>query len=323
MRQLLSLSAALALGSFALASCGDETTQPNTAADEPAVIPQLAGASNTWITRAAPLVSRFLLFTATVPNAAGQSVVYAIGGKPNENYSLRRVDAYNVATNTWRRKADMPTALRDQTGSSMNGKIYVAGGISTPNLPTAFLYVYDPVTNTWTRKRDMPTRVAGGASGVIHGKLYVLASGFFFRYNPATNSWVRLPAPAGLYNAGAVLFDKFYAVGDAWKGWDKLVVYDPATNQWTTKAPPPPLGFYFGDAVAVGGKMYVIGLQALNPEETGSYVRNVTWVYSPGSNTWSERTPGPEAPYTATKVFLNGRPRIEAIYGGLNLQYIP
>lgn len=311
------------LSALGLAACGEETTQPNTAEDQPTV-PQLAVASNSWITRAAPLVSRGLFLTATVPNAAGQSVVYAIGGKPqNENYSLRRVDAYNVATNTWRRKADMPTALRDQTGSSMNGKIYVAGGISTPNLPTAFLYVYDPVTNTWTRKRDMPARVAGGASGVIHGKLYVLASGFFFRYNPATNYWVRLPAPAGAYNAGAVLFDKFYAVGDASKGWDKLAVYDPATNQWTTKTPPPPGGFYFGDAVAVGGKMYVIGLQALHDDPSGSEIRNVTWVYNPGTDTWSERTPGPGTPWTATKVYLNGQARIEAIYAGLNLQYIP
>ena len=80
MRHLLSLSAALALGSLALASCADETTQPNRAAEPAPTPPKLAIASNSWITRANLPRNRAYLAVATVKNAAGQSVVYALGG---------------------------------------------------------------------------------------------------------------------------------------------------------------------------------------------------------------------------------------------------
>ena len=304
--------------SLVFAACGDNTTEPSSAAQPNPTVAELAITSDSWITRARPPVPRVNLFTATVPNAAGQSVVYAIGGNSADNTATKRVDAYNVVTNSWRRRADMPTPLRDPTGSVLNGKIYVAGGLTGRYVQTPFLFAYDPVTNTWTRKRDMPAPGAGGASGVIQGKLYVLTSYSFFRYSPATDSWVTLPAPRGLYKAGAVIYDKFYAVGES------LVVYDPATNQWTTKTPPPPRGLDSGDAVGVGGKMYVLGVQVLNPDEPPFAKRRVvTWVYNPFSDTWSERTAAPGSAYTASKVYVNGKPRIESIYGGSNLQYIP
>ncbi len=48
-----------------------------------------------------------------------------------------------------------------------------------------------------------------------------------------------------------------------------------------------------------------------------------TWVYSPLSNTWSQRTPPPEAVGVASRVFVDGRPRLEAMTGWANLQYVP
>jgi N-acetylneuraminic acid mutarotase len=325
MRCARSLTSILASGALGLAACGDNTTEPSSVAQPNPAAPELAITRDSWITRASPPVPRVNLFTATVPNPAGQSVVYAIGGNFGDNTSTKRVDAYNVATNSWRRRADMPTPLRDQTGSVLNGKIYVAGGSTGRYVQTPFLYVYNPVTNTWTRKRDMPAPGTGGASGVIQGKLYVLTrysnniySYALYRYNPSTDSWVTLPGPpASEYKAGAILYDKFYAVGKS------LVVYDPATNQWTTKTPPPLSGLEQGDAVGLGGKMYVIGLQLYPEIPPFPKRRYVTYVYNPFSDTWSERTPAELAVFTATKVYVNGKPRIEAIYSGFNLQYNP
>ena len=91
----------LGLGVLALASCGsDETTAPT---KTPTVArPELAVAHNTWLTRSDMWnTERTAFATATVPNAAGQSVVYVIGGRGASNVGLTSVMAYNVATNTW------------------------------------------------------------------------------------------------------------------------------------------------------------------------------------------------------------------------------
>ena len=50
MRNRLLQPSIVGLTVLALAACGEETTQPNTAEDQPTV-PQLAVASNTWLTR--------------------------------------------------------------------------------------------------------------------------------------------------------------------------------------------------------------------------------------------------------------------------------
>lgn len=320
MRRRPWFSTPLALGLFVLTSCGDEPTQPTTATDQSPSAPANAQASDTWLTRRIMPLERAGVVTAMVPNAAGQSIVYAIGGYSlyRPFASLARVQAYNVATNTWSRKQDLPTALQGLNGAGViGGKIYVAGGQKNRNLATLSyaLYVYDPATNTWTRKRGMPERGSGGVTGVINNKLYVVTPSEgqedysnFFRYDPATNKWSTLPSPRHAYFMGGVLSGKLYVVGN------EVEMYDPATNQWTTKRSPPATDInIWGTAVAVGAKLYVFG---------GAR----TLVYDPGSDSWAARTPGPVADYTACRVFLNGRPRIELVGGGRaenNLQYIP
>src|SRR4026209_671507 len=97
------------LAAAALASCGEETTQPNPAGDEKVTAPELAVGSNTWITRRDMWSTERTDFaTATVPNATGQSVVYVIGGRGASNVGRTTVMAYNVATNTWTLRAPLP-----------------------------------------------------------------------------------------------------------------------------------------------------------------------------------------------------------------------
>jgi hypothetical protein len=59
----------------------------------------------------------------------------------------------------------------------------------------------------------------------------------------------------------------------------------------------------------------------------GTLARHVNLVYDPGTDTWSERTPTPgtfgnDRP-VASKVLLDGRPRIQLLRAWTNLQYIP
>jgi N-acetylneuraminic acid mutarotase len=355
--------AALALSSLALAGCVDEPTQPSGAVEARPTVPELAVASNTWITRANMPANRTQLATATITNAAGQSVVYAIGGLNPNRVPVTTVTAYNVATNTWTFRHTLPVPLAASNGAGViNGKIYVSGGHSDylGVYPRNELYMYDPATNTWTRKRDIPTvlsvpgepnsdQVAGGdgVMGVINGKLYVVSGCFeaqdpwgyfetcnplFFRYNPATDQWTRLPSPFAKPThapaIGGVIAGKFYVMansGDTYNAY--FTVYDPVTNRWTPRTS---LGLARrGAASAVlDGKLYVMGGTRLNAATDAFDTVRLSSVYDPVTNLWSSRASMPSArtDIAAAKVFLNGQPRIELVGGiapGNNIQYIP
>jgi N-acetylneuraminic acid mutarotase len=355
MRHLI-LASALALGSLALAACGDEITEPKMAGDAPAASLQ-ALASNTWLIRAHMPTNRTGVATATVTNAAGQSIVYAIGGLGNTRVSSDKVTAYNVATNTWTYVRPLPKHLAGTNGAgAINGRIYVSGGYSNPDFPWIQMYMYDPTRNTWTAKSNIPIvtnenrdeyAAGGGVTGVIGGKLYVVSGCFevedpygifekcsplFFRYNPVTDKWVRLPDPfpndANIFSpyAGGVIDGKFYVMGGN-RAWAKFAVYDPATNQWTPKTPLS-VGRPGAATAVLDGKLYVMGGQRYNAARQTFETVATTVVYDPATDTWTPKPslPSPRTDISASKVLLAGQPRIEVV-GGLfadnNVQYVP
>jgi N-acetylneuraminic acid mutarotase len=341
---------ALALSAFLLAACTDDTTtEPNSTSQPSARGPELAVTSNSWITRADMWsVERTELTTATVENASGKPIVYAIGGLTAAGGPLGKVMAYDVASNTWSLKASLPAPLYGMNQAAvLGGKIYVSGGCSFVSCvsygPSNRLYVYNPATNTWTRKADMPAiRDASGwnyfsgmngPTGVIGGQLYTLSScnysdapyyyscdpPLFYRYNPATDRWTTLPRPPPPvvydYRYGGVIAGKFYAVGDY------VQVYDPATNRWTRKGQFPGSLPFRAAATVMLSRIYIVGGYFGAPLRT-------TAIYDPATNTWTRGADLPSARYgiAASKIFVNGLPRLEVVGGPRprnNLQYIP
>ena len=342
------------LAAAALASCGEETTQPNPAGDEKVTAPELAVASNTWITRRDMWSTERTDFaTATVPNATGQSVVYVIGGRGASNVGLTTVMAYNVATNTWTLRAPLPWSLYGANKAGViNGKIYVAGGY-THGTWTNALYVYDPAKNSWVRK-SMPSiyqspdgefeefAAGGGVTGVIGGQLYVLAEcigkgGWYYddcevnpatlllRYNPVTDRWTKLaPPPVGSYaglgisGMAGVIGGKLYVVGCGralYCGEGLLAVYNPATNTWTEKRG---LGRrrYGAASVVHAGKLYLFGGTRFNADGTSEVLR-ANIAYDPTTDRWTNYAPLPTARtgLGGSRVTLNGQPRLEVIGG--------
>jgi N-acetylneuraminic acid mutarotase len=357
----LLLPGALALGTFWLASCGDNATEPPASPPPATRAPDLAVTSNSWITRATLPITRSGHAVTTVTNTAGQSIVYVIGGLTATRSPNAKVAAYNVVTNTWTWPRALPVALAESNGAGViNGKIYVSGGYShsDEDFPSRALYMFNPGTNTWSRKRDIPLvtiggeeRVAGarGVTGVINAKLYVVAgcwmasepwgyfetcNPLFFRYDPVTDGWARVPSPFGSSTptaspyGGGVIGGKFYLTAmSQYTGDARFSVYDPATNRWTPK--PILGGARRGAATAVlSGKLYVMGGSRWNAARDGVDTLDITSVFNPITNLWSERArlPSPRAGIAATTVMLNGTPRIEVIGGpapGNNLQYTP
>lgn len=108
---------------------------------------------------------------------------------------------------------------------------------------------------------------------------------------PNENGWVtKTPMPTGRYNAaGEVVDGKIYVYGGT-PGIDalnKLEIYDPATDTWTTGQPG--LSRYGAASAVVDGKIYFMG------GYNGTSDINSVQVYDPVSNRWSSKQGMPTA----------------------------
>jgi N-acetylneuraminic acid mutarotase len=327
---------------LAVPACQDQPSEPSLAP----VDPTAEAAAGQWVVRANMPTDRINTTTATVTDASGRTTLYVIGGRPASGSAftcsggLSKVQAYNAATNAWTTRAPFPHPIQQTNGTGViNGKIYLTGGCIASSSYRGWTWMYDPARNTWTQKAHMPvSRTWAGNTGVIQNKLYVLSSCdgqhdcgtltnlFFGRYDPATDSWTTLPLPPGraahLFGGSAVIGGKFYVVGGF--GSQSVEVYDPATNQWATRAA---MGSRREGvaSTAVAGKMYVIA--GIREGDSRTPVAT-TSMYNPATDTWTNLKPAPRvgAGLAAGRVVVNGKPRVALVGGarpGNNWHFLP
>lgn len=233
----------------------------------------LLSAGNVWTTRrSGPPPGRIEPVAGTI-----NGVIYVVGGDANGTYPerlLKNVDAYNVASNSWSHRQELPGARNRMNGASViNGNLYVTGGArQVPRggfIPSRTTFAYNPRTNQWSRKADMPVAGSDGVQGVIRGQLYVYVPNFdnagaLLRYTPATNLWETLaPPPVGHADgAGGVINGRFYLAGGCCEfqpdlnATRTLNAYNPNTNTWTTKASMN-VNRRDGTSGVINGKLYV------------------------------------------------------------------
>jgi N-acetylneuraminic acid mutarotase len=334
-RTALTLTAAL------LAACNEDMTAPET--DTPSAAPvasELAALSGSWTTKAdIPDDPHIDVTTAMLPTSGGQSSLYVIGGRSSGS-GVSSVRMYQVGRNSWIRRAEYPIRVYSTNGAGVvNGKIYVSGGLTEFHTTRHELYMYDPATNVWTRKRDMPDYTWGGITGVINNKLYVLTCTMqddcytvnaplnLYRYDPATDQWTDLGLSPAQHRPpmGGTIGGKLYFTGRSDAGAALLTVYDPGTNQWTSRTPMNNARFD-GAAATLGAKLYILGGWEQH-DGNNVHVRTVN-VYNPASDSWTKAAPMPtdRTGYSAERVVLDGKPRIEVVGGakpGNNQQFTP
>ena len=102
---------------------------------------------------------------------------YVIGGwEPSNDSVLPTVHEYDPATDTWAKKADMPTARYMLATCTVNKKIYAIGGYDfTTDGVKAVVEVYDPKTDTWEKKDDMPTPRLWIIGSVVNERIYLIS----------------------------------------------------------------------------------------------------------------------------------------------------
>jgi N-acetylneuraminic acid mutarotase len=125
------------------------------------------------------------------------------------------------------------------------------------------------------------------------------------------------PAPsAHVSGVAGVINGKFYVAGGAsWSGrvTNRLDVYDPVSNTWSTLAP---MSIKRNGAAAavLGGKLYVIGRNNVSPGEPQGDVE----AYNPATNTWTTKAPLPGAgrgDLAAGRITHEGQGHILAVGG--------
>jgi N-acetylneuraminic acid mutarotase len=219
------------------------------------------------------------------------------------------------ASNTWTRKADMPTPRSFLAGGVANNSsgqpvFYAMGGIDPNRGPVRTVEAYNFATDRWAARAGLPI-VLSSTNGVgnIGGKLY-LSGGFFhapdggsglsralYVYDPVRNSWTRkadMPRKIAEGITG-VIDGKLYVLtgtcGDcADRVSRRLYRYDPATNTWSTAFPSSPNAHVSGAGAVINGKFYIAGGRGRDGFET-----NKLDVYDPVTNRWTTLAPMPTA----------------------------
>ncbi|MFB3890137.1 MAG: Kelch repeat-containing protein [Candidatus Bathyarchaeia archaeon] len=237
--------------------------------------------------------------------AVVNGIIYVMGGRRTQidgnhytTVATNSTEAYDPATDTWTKKADMPTPMDGFGAAAFQGIIYAIGG--------SVNYAYDPSKNTWTTKTSMPTHRNNLQANVAGGRIYLIGGTTADNevvnvnefYDPATDSWATAaPMPVAVEDyASAVVDGRIYVVsgriGVTQNLNDSIVsltqIYDPATDAWTTGAPIP-MGVSAASAGAtIGAKapkaIYVVGGANADHPLNGQVANQ---VYFPENDSWS------------------------------------
>jgi N-acetylneuraminic acid mutarotase len=110
--------------------------------------------------------------------------LYAIGGRVGSCFSggwssnVWMNEEYDIATNTWRTRAPMPTARSGIGVVAVNGQIHVLGGEGwVDDFGGVFRAheVFDPKSNTWSRAARMITPRHGFAAAGVGPLIYAVS----------------------------------------------------------------------------------------------------------------------------------------------------
>ena len=257
------------------------------------VMPQ----GGTWETVAPMTTGRMSSSTCQV-----DGLIYVIGGTDDARIdsliAVPTVEAYDPGTDTWTKKADMPTPRQGLATCNLNGKIYAIGGQRKNNSP--YLDVveeYDPLTDTWTSKSPLPVARTGLSAAAIGDKIYVMGGSgpnmdpldTVIAYDPTTNTWEeKSPMRIAITHMGITVYNgKIYVFGGA-RGFGPLLsivqVYDPTTDSWTKKSNMPSKRLASSVAV-VDGRIYVIGGATTNyPSYSPG---DILEIYNPTDDCWT------------------------------------
>jgi N-acetylneuraminic acid mutarotase len=177
--------------------------------------------------------------------------------------------AQGAPVGSWVMKAPLPAALDEVGVVYVDGKVHVVGG-SVLGYTGPYHEDYDPATDKWRVRAPMPRSLDHVGVTVMNGKLYAF----------------------GGFVGGAVHKD----------GQDTAFEYDPKLDTWRILAPMKGGGRGSVTAVALDGKIHVLGGRDPTQTTLGRHE-----VYDPATNQWTELAPFPKPRDHMAAVAIDGK----------------
>ena len=127
--------------------------------------------SGEWESLAPMITSRIFMGACVVDD-----IIYVLGGGSKYPYpGLKSIEAYNIAENSWERKADLKVGLGDLRVAVMDGKIICFGGYALwTDSATNVVQVYDPELDQSYLATDLIYQRSASAVAFHDGKFYVM-----------------------------------------------------------------------------------------------------------------------------------------------------
>jgi N-acetylneuraminic acid mutarotase len=277
---------------------------------------------NKWITKTNMPTARGYCCGAQI-----DSEFYVMGGMIDLSHNSDAVEVYNLKTDTWTVKNQMPEKILGLAAVALDGKIYTFGGRTGhifSGTTLNYTYMYDPVYDSWTRKTDMSTARALTTASVIGGKIYIIGgaitgyegTALVLMYDPVSDTWTtKKSLPRGRAGHTANLFDgKVFVIGggtasqdDAGTAYPDFDVYDPVNNSWDSKADMARGRIGHGSGI-INNKLYICGgFSGNNPLKD-------LMEYDFNDDTWTSRTSMPSDRRCFASCVYDGR---LFIFGGI------
>ena len=213
--------------------------------------------------------------------------IYIPGGVGPDGLSTSDAfEAYDVHAGQWNKLAPLPAPRHHITPSVVGTKVYAIGGFTGPfpdwNIK-ADTFIYDIANDTWNRGKSLPQPQAEHVSAVVDGKIHIIG--------------------------GRVHGESKKQHFDAFEDTGLHSIYDTATGEWKLGAAAPTARNSAAAAV-IDGLIYVVGGRHNVVQDDGSQLQQnlgTLEVYDPGTNSWSTRSPMPEALGGNAAAALNGK----------------
>jgi N-acetylneuraminic acid mutarotase len=209
-------------------------------------------------------------FLAPLPSARGETAaavadgrLYVIGGMTGlGGEASDEVAVYDSTRETWSDGPALPGARHHAASASLNGIVYVSGGVPPADVwtPQPMLWALNPLSPAWKEMAPMPEPRLGHRMVAVGDRLYVVG---------------------GIGSTAQVL------------------VYDSATDTWTTGAPIPASRDHLA-AVAVDSEIWAIG------GRSGGHNHTRVDIYDTTTDSWREGPPLPEPTSGASEAVIDG-----------------
>jgi len=253
--------------------------------------------------------ARQAVFEAQGATANGR--LYSFGGFNGSLQATRTSYAFNPATHSWSRVADLPTKVTHAGVAVDGGRIWIVGGLvgDYPNNPaTRDVWRYDTKANAYSRGPSLPSARGAGALVRLGRRLHYFgglkadgtdaATHYVLNLDGGTAWRTAAPLPnARNHLGGAALNGRVYAIGgqhrrdETYGNQTSVHAYDPGTNTWKSVASLAKPRSHFGSSTVVAnGSIWIIGGVTQGRTPLSDVSR-----YDPAANRWATMASIPAA----------------------------